>query len=99
MPATNAVSERSFSAMRRPYTYLRTNMTQNRLNNSMVLHIHKEKTDDLSMVDIANYFVEGSEHRMSIFGKFTDLDLRSRSVPVKSCGVNVNLDSHMLPTV
>ena len=34
MPATNAVSERSFSAMRRLYTYLRTNMSQNRLNTS-----------------------------------------------------------------
>lgn len=91
MPATNAVSERSFSAMRRLYTYLRTNMSQNRLNHTMVLHVHKEKTDALSMVDIANQFVEGSEHRMSIFGKFTDVDLRSKNVSVKSCGVNVNI--------
>ena len=91
MPATNAVSERSFSAMRRLYTYLRTNMSQNRLNHTMVLHVHKEKTDALSMVDIANDFVEGSEHRMTLFGKFTHVDLRSKNVPVKSCGVNVNL--------
>ena len=32
IPATNAVSERSFSAMRRLYTYTRTNMSQSRLN-------------------------------------------------------------------
>ena len=40
--ATNAVSERSFSAMRHLYTYLRTNMGSSRLNSAMVLHIHKD---------------------------------------------------------
>ena len=38
MPATNAVSERSFSAMQRLYTYTRTNMSQSRLNHMMILH-------------------------------------------------------------
>ena len=37
MPATNAVSERSFSAMRRLCTYLRTNMGSSRSNNAMEL--------------------------------------------------------------
>ena len=41
MPATNAASERSFSAMRRLKTYLRTNMSKSRLNNLMMLHVHK----------------------------------------------------------
>ena len=41
MLATNAVSERSFSAMRRLYIYLRTNMESSCLNNAMMLHIHK----------------------------------------------------------
>ena len=36
MPATNAVSERSFSATRRLNTYLKTNMGSSRLNNVMV---------------------------------------------------------------
>ena len=45
MPATNAVSERSASAMRRIKTYLRSTMSQQRLNNIMVLHIHKNLTD------------------------------------------------------
>ena len=48
MPATNVVSERSFSAMRRLYTYLRTNMGSSRLNNAMVLHIHKARLDKLT---------------------------------------------------
>ena len=44
MPATNAVSERSFSALRRLKTYLRSTTTQTRLNNIKVLHIHHHLT-------------------------------------------------------
>ena len=42
MPASNATSERLFSALRRIKTYLRTTMTQERLNNSTLLHVHQE---------------------------------------------------------
>ena len=45
MPATNATSERSFSALRRVKTYLRSTMTQKRLNNLMILLVHKDRTD------------------------------------------------------
>jgi len=47
MPATNAISEQSASAMHRTETYLRSTMTQLRMNNVMVLHIHKHHTDDI----------------------------------------------------
>ncbi len=47
MPPTNAVSERSASALRRIKTYLRTTMTQRRVNNIMVLHMHKHLTDSV----------------------------------------------------
>jgi len=70
MPATNATSERSFSALRRVKSYLRSTMTQQRLNNLMVLHVHKERTDALNEVDIANELVGDSEHRLRMFGKF-----------------------------
>ena len=50
MPATNAVSERSFSCLRRHKSYLRATMSQSRLNNVMVLHVHKSITDKLSLV-------------------------------------------------
>ncbi len=45
--ATNAVSERSASVLRRVKTYLRSTVTQLRLNNLLTLHGHKDKTDDL----------------------------------------------------
>ena len=64
IPATNAVSERSASAVRRIKTYLRSTMTQLRLNNLLVLHIHKEMTDNLDLTACLNDFVSGSEHRL-----------------------------------
>ena len=70
MPATNATSERSFSALKRVKTYLRSSMTQSRLNHLMILQVHKEMTDSLNLVDCANDFVGSSEHRLSVFGKF-----------------------------
>ncbi len=70
MPATNAISERSFSAMRRLKTYLRSSMGQKRLNHLMLLHLNKEKLDSLDLDAIGNEFVQGSEHRLRIFGKF-----------------------------
>ena len=39
MPGTNAISERSASAVSRMKTYLRTTMTQQRMNNIMIQHI------------------------------------------------------------
>ena len=49
-PATNAISERSFSAMRRIKTYLRSTMGQSRLNSVMLLQTHKDRTDALSVL-------------------------------------------------
>ena len=70
MPATNVISERSFSALRRVKTYLRSTMKQTRLNHLMILHVHKEKTDSLNLHDVGNKFVRCSEHRLSVFGHF-----------------------------
>ena len=70
LPATNATSERSFSALRRVKTYLRTTMTQQRLNNLMVLHIHKDLVDSLELERVAKGFVSGREGRQRVFGTF-----------------------------
>ena len=73
-PTTNAISERSFSALRRLKTYLRSTMGQPRLNAVILLHIHKEKTDQLSIIDLTNQF-SSNEHRMDVFGTFTRQDM------------------------
>ena len=73
MPATNAVSERSFSSLCRVKTYLRSTMTQTRLNSIMTLHVHNGLTDKLQ-TEIGNEFVRSSEHRLTLFGKFLSTD-------------------------
>jgi hypothetical protein len=71
MPATNAASECSFSALTQIKTYLRATMSQTRLNSLMLLHVHKEITDKLDICHIANTFVSNKpEHRFNIFGRF-----------------------------
>ena len=70
VPSTNAISERSFSVVRKVKTCLRSTMGQQRLNHLLLLHVHKHYTDKLDMVAVANRFVEFSSHRLAIFGKF-----------------------------
>ena len=70
LPATNAASERALSAMRRVKSYLRSTMSQGRLNHWMILHVHKYLTDKLPLVDVANDFVSKSPRREQLFGKF-----------------------------
>ena len=71
VPATNAVSERSASALRRLKTYLRTTMSQERLNHCIILHVHKERTDKLNMANIGDQFVMSSTDRQNRFGQFS----------------------------
>ena len=70
MPATNALSERSFSALRRVKTWLRTTIDQVRLNHCMTLHVHKSRTDSLSLIQIGNEFIQRNTSRMHIFGQY-----------------------------
>jgi len=63
MPATNAVSERRASALRHVKTYLRSSMTQVRLNNMMVLHVHKALTDTINVISILTEFSTANEER------------------------------------
>ena len=70
MPATNASSERSFSALRKIKTYLRTTMTQQHLNNLMLLHVNKEKIHALDLLQVGREFVTGREGRLRTFGNF-----------------------------
>ena len=70
MPATNAVSKRCFSAMRRLKTYLRSSMGQSRLNHIMIRSIYKEEVDNINIDLLGDEFIRGSEHRLQYFGKF-----------------------------
>ena len=67
LSATNATSERSFSAMKRIKSYLRSTMGQERLNNLMVLHVRKELVE---LKEIGNNFISKCPLRQEVFGKF-----------------------------
>ena len=56
IPVTSATAERTFSVLRCMKTYLRSTMTQERLNNVILLHIYKEVTDETNLEEIAQSF-------------------------------------------
>jgi len=55
-------------------SYLRSTMNQERLNHLMTIHIHKQLTNELDLISLANQFVAGNTHRLTIFGTFTLTD-------------------------
>lgn len=66
IPITSATSERCFSALRRLLTYLRSSMSEQRLNNCLLLHVHKEMDHTL----IAKEFIDANDERIKYFGSF-----------------------------
>ena len=54
MPATNAVSETSPSGVGRVKTYLRSTMSQLRFNSLLLLHVYKERKDELHLEKCLN---------------------------------------------
>ena len=69
IPVTTASAERSFSALRRLKTYLRSTMTQNRLNNIALPHVHKGYVDEVDVPEIARNFITANERRLHYFGQ------------------------------
>ena len=70
MSDTNSTTERLFSALHTVKSYHTTTMLQQRLNNLLILHIHKERTENLDIASVTSEFVQDSEHRLRIRGKF-----------------------------
>ena len=70
LPATNATSERSFSSLRRIKSYLRTTMSQSRLNHLMILHYHQDLCDELDMDSIGNEYISKNDTRRNTFALF-----------------------------
>ena len=71
IPITSATSERTFSALRRLFTYLRSSMSERRLNNCLLLHVHKDVTDSLDLISIASEFVCAHDEHRKHFGHFS----------------------------
>ena len=44
-------------------------MTQERMNNLMILNVHKELTEEIYLFDIAKEFISENESRENVFGR------------------------------
>ena len=62
--------ERSFCTAQRSKIWLRSTMTQERFSNLTILNSHKERTERLSLVDIANKFAARNDNRKGKFSYF-----------------------------
>jgi hypothetical protein len=70
IPATSATAERSFSCLKRVKTWLRSSMTQTRLNSVALLHAHRNIQPDLELV--MKEFIDLNNNRRLIFGNKTN---------------------------
>jgi len=70
IPVTSCEAERSFSSLRRLKTWLRSTMTQHRLNHVAICSVHHDYIDRLNMKDLANAFASRTDRRQLSFGKF-----------------------------
>ena len=70
VPMTSASAERTFSTLRRLKNYLHSNMSQERLNHVIILHTHKNCTDQVNLEEIAEEFVTSNDRRLQYFGHF-----------------------------
>ena len=69
-PVSSCESERSFSALRRLKTWLRSTLGQKRLNYVAVCHVHKDLLMKVNVQRIASDFIKQSEIRKNVFGSF-----------------------------
>lgn len=68
-PASSATAERSFSCLRRLKTWLRTTMSQQRLNSCAVCNTHRTIVDVVDVHAICNEFVSRNDFRLKLFGR------------------------------
>lgn len=66
VPPTSATAERSFSCLKRIKTWLRSSMTQTRLNSVALLHAHRDQEPEID--DVLHEFIGLNDLRRSIFG-------------------------------
>lgn len=69
-PVSSCTAERSFSALRRLKTWLRSTMSEQRLNAAIVSHVNQDVLDSLEINKLASEFASRSEIRRGMFGAF-----------------------------
>lgn len=67
IPVTTCTAERSFSSLRRLKTYLRSTMTQIRLNHVALLNCHRDYAAQVDIDKLMNEFIQSSTVRSNTF--------------------------------
>ena len=67
LPVSSCSAERSFSGLRRLKTYLRSRMTQERLNAVALMNTHKDILDSLDIDSLVNDFISKTSVRKNSF--------------------------------
>ena len=67
LPCTTCAAERSFSCLRRIKNYLRTTMTQQRLNHIAGIYIHKHEMNKVNRAELLDVFVSKNQLRKNKF--------------------------------
>lgn len=67
VPVTTCTAERAFSGLRRLKTYLRSTMTQTRLNSMAVLNCHRAYLEDMDIDAIVDEFISKCTVRQNTF--------------------------------
>ena len=68
VPVTTATAELSFSGLKHIKTYLRNFMSQQRLNHCVLLHIHRNKANNIDLSKITAEFIKRNDKRIKYFG-------------------------------
>ena len=69
-PATNAISERHFSTLKRVKTSIRSKMTDSRLDGYLLIHTYKEELDEIDIKLFTNKFIKIKESRIATSDDF-----------------------------
>ena len=65
-PVTTSTAEQTFSASRRLKTYLRSTMTEERLNGLALLHVHQDISNVMKAQDVLDIFIQNHKRKMSL---------------------------------
>lgn len=71
VPVSSTEAERSFNALRRLKTWLRSTVSQECLNHAAVCHVHRDMIDKLDLKAICRQCVSITERRRHVFESYT----------------------------
>jgi hypothetical protein len=66
LPVTTTTAERSFSTLRRLKTYLRSTMTEDRLNGLALLHVHQDISNVLKAEEVLDVYIRKHKRKLSL---------------------------------